>query len=231
MIAVFAAMESELKSLIREASISTQEKWKDVKIYRGGFEGSDVLLAVTGVGKVLTAAAVQKLLSENDCTCCLFIGIAGALNPVYSIGDLIIAQDLAQWDLDATPFSFQRGQIPYTKHRIIATDPDLRKIALSHTPSEASVHVGRLLSGDTFLTRVEKQQREYLRTDLRGDAADMEAASAAFVSRLLDVPFLAYKIISDQIDGGVPKNFSRFIRNASNRLLEFSRHIIGTLSG
>ncbi len=231
MIAVFAAMEMELKSLLRESSITGQEKWKDIRICRASFEGSDVLFAVTGVGKVLTAAAVQKLLSENSCEACLFIGIAGAINPTYQIGDMIIARDLAQWDIDATPFSFQRGQVPYTKHRIIQTDAGLREIALTYTPSESSIHVGRILTGDTFLTRVDKQQREYLRTDLRGDAADMESASAAFVAQLQEVPFLSYKIISDQVDGEVPKNFSRFIRIASNKLLETSRHIIGTLSG
>ena len=231
MIAVFAAMETELKSLLREASISSQDRWKDVKIFRGTFEDSELLFAVTGVGKVLTAAAVQKLLSENECSSCLFIGIAGAINPSYRIGDMIIARDLAQWDLDATSFSFQRGQVPYTKHRIITTDEGLREIALTHSPSESAIHVGRMLTGDTFLTRVDKQQREYLRTDMRGDAADMESASAAFVAQLQGVPFLSYKIISDQLDGAVPKNFSRFIRTASNKLLEISRHIIGTLSG
>ncbi len=230
MIGVFAAMELELKSILKETSIHNQERWKDVKIFRGKFEGSDVLMGVTGVGKVITAAAVQKLLSEYSCSACLFVGIAGAINKTYQIGDMIIARDLAQWDLDATPFSFLRGQVPYTKHRIIKTDQELFQIALSYVPSETTIHEGRLLSGDTFLTRVEKQQREFLRTELAGDAADMEAASAAFVAHLQEVPFLCYKIISDQVDGIVPKNYSRFIRRASEGLLAMSRHIVKTLS-
>lgn len=229
MIAVFAAMELELKSLLRESAVSTQARWKDIKSYRGSFAGADILIASTGVGKVLTAAAIQKLLSEYRCSCCLFIGIAGAINPAYQIGDMIIAKDLAQWDLDATPFSFQRGQIPYTKHRILKTDEDLREIALSYTPLEAAIHLGRILTGDTFLTRVDKQQMEFLRNDLQGDAADMEAASAAFVAYLQETPFLAVKIISDQVDGGVPKNFARFMRHSSDRLLSMVRHIVTTL--
>lgn len=230
MIAIFAAMEIELKSLLRESTVLTQKRWKDLRVFESEFEGTEIIFGVTGVGKSLTAAAVQKFLSEYDCSSCLFIGIAGAINPSYQIGDMVLAKDTAQWDLDATPFSFLRGQIPYTKHRILPSDRGLLEIALSYTPSECAIHVGRMLTGDTFLTRVEKQQRDFLRTELEGDAADMETASAALVAYLQNVPFLAYKVISDQVDGVVPKNFSRFIRRASDRLLELTRHIIRTVS-
>lgn len=57
----------------------------------------------------------------------------------------------------------------------------------------------------------------------------MEGASAAFIAHLYGIPFLAYKIISDQVDGEVPKNFAQFMRKASDRLLELSRHIIKTI--
>jgi adenosylhomocysteine nucleosidase len=229
MIAVFAAMEQEIKSLIRESRILTQERWNDTKIFTAEIEEASVLLTVTGVGKVLTAAAISKLLSDHHCSASLFIGIAGAINESYKIGDMVLAEDFIQWDLDASPFSFKRGQIPYTKHRIIESDRELLNVALNYTPSEAAIHTGRLLSGDTFLTRVDKQQHEFLRTELEGDAADMEAASAALTAKLHQVPFLAVKIISDQVDGGVPRNFAQFIKKTSDRLLAISRYIIRTI--
>jgi adenosylhomocysteine nucleosidase len=230
MIALCAAMELEIKAFSKKFHIINQEQWNHAKIYTASVKDRDVLICSTGVGKVLSAVLTERLLSNYSVSHLLFTGLAGSLNPRYAIGDIVLAADFLQWDFDATAFSFEVGEIPYTGYRIFKSDPSLIEAAESSSPKDFRLHKGRFLTGDTFITGNAKQRNSYLTKELKGDVIDMETAAAGMVAKLHHVPFLGFKLISDRADGESPRHFLRFARKASERLLQFSRCLLDAVS-
>ena len=108
MIAILAAMEAELAVCVGNTKIRETLRWNHAKIWVGDLAGKQVVLAQCGVGKVLSAVTAQKIISDYSCDALLFIGIAGGVNPDYNIGDVLVAEDCAQWDLDTSFLSTSR---------------------------------------------------------------------------------------------------------------------------
>ena len=166
----------------------------------------------------------QRLIDVCKPECILFGGIAGSLNPKYSIGDLVIARDCMQHDLDATRFHFRLGEVPFEGIREIPCDPKLARIALSWDSGETAVHQGRILTGDRFLA--DKSSHRLLIEELGGDAVEMEGAGVGIVSHVNRVPFLLIRVISDKADGDAPTNFKVFLRRAADTLFDVVHHLL-----
>ena len=52
-----------------------------------------MVVCKSGVGKVYAAMTTQWLIQEFQPSAVLFTGVAGALNPSYEVGDIVLAQD------------------------------------------------------------------------------------------------------------------------------------------
>ena len=113
-----------------------------------------LLLVKSGVGKVFAAMVTQKIIDSYQPESILFTGVAGGLNKGYEVGDVIVAHDCIQHDLDATELGFSRGTVPYTNYRFFVTDTRLKSLALN-TIMEHTLHEGRIVTGDQFLTKKE----------------------------------------------------------------------------
>ena len=229
MIAIIGAMNEEINELCNVMSIEKVDQWQGFKFYIGSFENKKVVVTKTGVGKVLSAMLTQKLISVYGPSHILFTGIAGSLNINYKIGDMVIVNDCIQHDMDATAMGFKLGEIPYTKIHIVKCDNNLIKLANKYKNSEFSIHNGRVLTGDQFFTHSGKDSHKYLINELKGDAIEMEGASVGTVSSINETPFLIIRIISDKADGKAPKNFSDFLKIASNQLLGITKFITSNL--
>ena len=62
-----------------------------------------VVVVQCGVGKVNAAMCVQILADLYDVTHIINTGVAGSLNPVLDIGDILVSKDAIQHDMDVTP--------------------------------------------------------------------------------------------------------------------------------
>ena len=154
----------------------------------------------------------------------LFTGVAGALNPSLEIGDTVIARDCIIHDMDATALGFKRGEIPQSPYRVISCDAELVARAAAVKPLSGNVLIGRVLTGDQFVSSVET--RNELRTTLGGDAAEMEGASVGLVATVNRVPFLLIRTISDKADGQAHINFNAFLKFASRNSWHYLRAIV-----
>ncbi len=214
---VLAALAEELTELLSRASIEAVERWHGFTFHRGRLSGKEVVIARTGVGKSLSAMLAQHLIDRYRPQALLFSGIAGALRPQLEIGDMVVARDCLQYDLDARPAGFALGQVPFTDIRIIACDERLREIALSFQPAGYRITEGRILTGDLFLTRADRESHRYLVEELEGTAVEMEGASVGLVATINETPFLLVRVISDRADGAASVDFARFLPEASAR--------------
>jgi nucleoside phosphorylase len=55
----------------------------------------------------------------------------------------------------------------------------------------------------------------YLRSELEGDAVEMEGASVALVARVNELPVVVVRTISDKADTSAKVDFERFLPRAS----------------
>jgi adenosylhomocysteine nucleosidase len=159
-----------------------------------------------------------------------------------NVGDVIVAKELIQHDLDPSPI-FPKYQVPLLGISRFETDAYLRKAAITaakkfvssdisnciDTNNLAKCHItkpvvnqGLIASGDQFISNPDVLAK--LRSDLPDlQCVEMEGASVAQVCCEHKVPFAVIRVISDKADQSAHENFSFFVSNVANH---YSRGII-----
>jgi adenosylhomocysteine nucleosidase len=216
-IGIIGAMQEEIELLHAQLEQATEESHAGIKYYRGKLHGRKAVLCKSGVGKVNAAVCTQVLIDRFGADVVLFTGVAGALDPVLDIGDIVISSSSVQHDMDVTALGFPRGVIPYQETSEFRADEGLVRLA-----SEAGerlfpgrCRIGKVLSGDQFVA-----DREAVRTlheQLGGTCTEMEGAAVAQVCAMNGVPYVVIRSMSDKADGSAHVNFAEFTVEAANR--------------
>ncbi|MEK0419002.1 MAG: 5-methylthioadenosine/S-adenosylhomocysteine nucleosidase [Pseudomonadota bacterium] len=237
-LAVVAALHDELRSLLAHLESPRVEMRGGRTLHLGRLAGQDVVLVLSGIGKVAAAATAALLIDRYGVRSILFTGVAGGLAPDVGVGDVVVADALLQHDLDASPL-FPRWEVPLTGRSRFATDPPRSAVlqsavdevlAASH-PALASfglkatrAHRGLIVSGDRFVSSAAESAalREALPDAL---AVEMEGAAMAQVCSDFGCPLTVLRTISDRADDAAHVDFPRFLREVA---AEFSRDIVLT---
>lgn len=183
--------------------------------YRGMLHGIDTVLVASRIGKVAAAATVAHLILYDQVDFILFIGVAGAVDPALNLGDVVIANQLIQHDMDPRPFS-ALYTIPLLNIIKIDTDPLLNCIALQAVQTflkqlpqalpplalqefdiqQPKAMQGLILTGDQVIS--DAHARNALKVNLpEALCVEMEGASIAQVCYEYEVPFIVIRTISD----------------------------------
>lgn len=226
MIAVLGAMDGEVETIVARLDHDRVHRFGTFAFHIGRLDDVEVIVGKSGVGKARAAMVTQHLIETFSLTTLLFTGLAGSINPDIRIGDTLVGRDSIQHDLDATPLGFARGEIPYEHVRVIASDSRLVERARTVVPASGTVHVGRILTGDQFISRNGLRTMDYLRAELHGDAVEMEGASVASVCAFNGLPFCLIRTISDEANRDAKVDFERFLPTASANSLHFIRALI-----
>ncbi len=227
MIAILGALDGEIETITRALREYTTHRFGTYEFRTGTIDRVEVVVGKSGVGKARAAMVTQYLIDHFPLTKLVFTGLAGSINPDIRIGDTLVATDCLQHDIDASPLGFARGEIPYEGVRVFAADPELVERASQVLPASGRVHRGRILTGDQFIDRNGLQSMNYLRTDLAGDAVEMEGASVASVCSFNGIPFCLVRTISDEANQDAKVDFERFLPVASANSMHFIRALIG----
>jgi len=86
-----APMPSELRPLIREASLRS-EGLRNSRVYRGRVANAMVVATTTGIGTRAAAQAAEHLLDAEPVDHLIVVGIAGGVGPSVAIGDLVVPE-------------------------------------------------------------------------------------------------------------------------------------------
>lgn len=226
MTVVLGALDGEIRELVEAVADRREETWHGHVFHIGTVAESPVVVARSGVGKAYSAAVAQHLIDRYQPERVIFTGVAGALNPAYDIGDIVVARDCMQYDLDATAVGFARGEVPYTGLRELACDPALVRIASSLPTETEGVHVGRILTGDRFVTTADEEEYAFLREELFGDAVEMEGAAVGLVATVNEVPFVVVRTISDRADRETGKRFAKVLPMVARHARTVVRHLL-----
>lgn len=200
MIAILAAMNKELSSLLESMEDVTTVSFASKTFHVGRLGGRFVVLAQSGIGKVNAAMTAAALLSKFDCECLINTGVAGGIAPARP-GDLILADRLVSFDADVTAIDPELvfGQI-YGEPPFYASDPNLvsQAVHLLHQAGERFC-VGTIASGDQFVTRLETL-KNIRQVESNIVACDMEAQAVAQVAYHFHVPFVLLRGVSDIVE-------------------------------
>jgi adenosylhomocysteine nucleosidase len=227
MIGLQLALEAEAASLLEALDGPRTEPRCGRPFTYGRLAGRDVVVAISGIGKV--AAAMTATLLVPEVTALIVVGTSGGLAKTVDPGHVVVATALLQHDLDARPL-FGRWQQPdlglsrfpttpaVTKALLAATDaaiaPGLGEAAAGLGLARPQRQAGLVISGDAFINSHETAWR--LRNDLPDAlACDMESAAAAQVCTSAALPFGVVRTISDRANGKAGVDFARFLAVAA----------------
>lgn len=203
--------------------------------WQGHLHGQTVVAVLSGIGKVAAANTATLLAGRFGVSAIVMTGVAGGLGPGVKVGDVVVARELLQHDMDASPI-FPRHEVPGYGRSRFATDTALtERLARAceatlrdprATLGDAAVsafglqaprtHQGLLVSGDRFVSR--SSESDALRAELPDAlAVDMESAAVAQVCADFGLPFAVVRTISDRADDAAHVDFPRFLTQVASR--------------
>jgi adenosylhomocysteine nucleosidase len=242
--AILSALPEEQSSLVAHLAHSQRLMHAGRAFWLGDLHGRRVVLALSGIGKVAAATTATALIERFGVARIIFTGVAGGVGDGVNVGDVVVAQDYIQHDMDASPL-FPRWEVPGYARSRMACDVGLSALLLeaagacvssagsqfglkpqalstSQTPPHRAHH-GLVASGDRFVCAAEEVQR--MRSALEGAghhvlAVEMEGAAVAQVCHDYGIPFAAARTISDRADDTAHVDFPLFVTTVASRYAE-----------
>ena len=218
-IAIMGAMPEEVEPIVAKLDNMKKSVYAANTYYEGSYNGQEVVVAYSKIGKVFATLTATMLIEKFGCDTLLFSGVAGAISEDLQIGDLIIADGLCQHDLDITAFGHPYGYVPEGEV-CIATDVNLRNTAKSVAQAKGlTLKEGVIATGDQFVA--DAKRKDWIGSEFKADALEMEGASVAVVCSALDVPFFILRAISDSADMDASFNFDAFLESSAKISADF----------
>lgn len=213
------AMPEEVEPIVSALDNVTKILYGANTYYEGTYNGQEVVVAYSKIGKVFATLTATILIEKFACDTLLFSGVAGAISNDLKIGDLIIADGLCQHDLDITAFGHPFGYVPEGEV-CISTDVTLRNVAKEVAKAKGlTLKEGVIATGDQFVHNAER--KNWIGSTFKADALEMEGASVAVVCSSLDVPFFILRAISDSADMDASFNFDEFLESSAKISADF----------
>ena len=230
-IGLIGALPEEVERLHELLADETVTEHVGRRFHTGRLGEQRVTLVQSRIGKVAAAVTASTLIREFAVDAIIFTGVAGALSGDLRVGDVVVASELIQHDLQGPPDVFVRGEIPLLRVIELPTDATLTVAAELAARSfvesgfgglvteealdrlgidRPTVHVGQIATGDEFIHGDLKEVVQSRTPD--AICVDMEGAAVAQVCFEHDgVPLCVIRAISDLASGTASIDFPLFL--------------------
>lgn len=236
-IGIIGAMLEEVNLVKAEMQIEDEVTIGRRQYWSGTLYDKDVVLVFSKCGKVAAATAVTTLIQRFGVGFIIFTGVAGAAAPGLRVGDVVVADNLVQHDMDVCALpGYNKFEIPMLGKSYFEIAPEYSQLAQSSAISyiqnemRREIHaellaefgmdtpqvvVGTVGSGDQFIADKDKIRR--LREDVtRLQCVEMEGAAVAQVCFEHDISYIVVRVISDNADDAAPINFRKFVTETAS---------------
>lgn len=233
---ILAAMHEEITGLLAEMGPHAEKRHIGMRDYTfGRLWGQDVVIVLSRMGKVAAAATTTTLIREFGVNALVFSGVAGGIGKNVKVGDVVVADQLIQHDMDARPL-FPRHEIPLLGRASFPTDRALQQQLIrateqflqedfTHlvTPDSRQtfglqcpqLHIGQIASGDRFVG--EQAMVADLRTQLpHALCVEMEGAAVAQVCYEYGIHCAVLRTVSDRADEAAHVDFGAFLNSVAS---------------
>ena len=192
-IGVIGAFDAEIEKLVELFQL---QKVCDKEIYTGSYQGKDLFIAKSGIGKVNSGAMTQYLIDHYALDYIINSGCAGSLVEKVKLFDIVVSNSVTYHDF--YPVRIRNMSMP--DHGEVMADSYLMDSAERILKDQGQTYfVGMICSGDCFVT--DAVMRDKIYSETKALAVDMESASIGHIARKNGVPFVAIRTISDFADG------------------------------
>jgi len=242
---IISALKEEQQGLVNAMSGPQRHDYAMREFTLGSLWNIDAVCVLSRIGKVAAAMTASILVEKYGVTHIVFTGVAGSGDKLVKVGDIVVAEQLVQHDMDARPL-FPRFEVPLTGLQRFASDA----VLTSHLAGAASdfllegahavltameikqfalqrndMHVGLIASGDQFIgSATHLAGLKQALPDLL--AVEMEGAAVAQVCFELGVPFAVMRTISDNANDEAAVDFMQFVQTVASR---YAFHVVHNL--
>ena len=225
MIGIIGAMKVELEALKTRLQDVSVNRISGVDFYSGKLHGTDVVAAVSGVGKVFAAICAQTMVLKYGVKAIINTGVAGGLSPDLRLGDVAIASQVCQHDMDTSGVGDPKGLISGINKVFIDTDLIwIRKAERAAQKLGICSKTGVIASGDQFVC--DEERKVWIRDFFKAEAVEMEGAAIGQVCFVNEIPFVVIRSISDDASGHAPASYDSFFREAAQRAVALTEEML-----
>ena len=230
-VGIIAAEEEEMLEIKKLMDDIDEQKIYNLNFVCGKVNGKNCVLVKCGVGKVNAARTTQLLIDKFEVNCVINVGSAGAVNPELQIEDIVIANELIQYDFYITQIgNYEKGEICEIG-KYFKSDKKLIELC-EQTIDEMSneninIKIGRVGTADLFCADPQKDAE--IREEFEVECVEMEGAAIAQVCMLDNIPFLVIRGISDTPNGNNKIDFHTYLVHASKRAGEILYRLVSKL--
>ena len=231
-LAIVSAMHEELAAVLALMADAQKQTVAGRQFALGHLHGHEVVVVLSRIGKVAAATTATVLLERFGVSQMLFTGVAGGLATQARVGDVVVATEFLQHDMDASPL-FPTYEVPLYGVSHFKTDAALTaelgqaadtvlQRGLMDAPTrqafgmqQAQTHRGLVVSGDRFVA-TSAESRSLQNALPQALAVEMEGAAVAQVCHDYGIPFAAMRTISDRADDAAHADFLKFVTQVAS---------------
>ncbi|MBQ7986470.1 MAG: 5'-methylthioadenosine/adenosylhomocysteine nucleosidase [Clostridia bacterium] len=214
MIGIIGAMDIEVEKIKGFLTDISTETISGVNFVRGKFDGKDIVVAKCGVGKVFAGLCAEAMILKYAPELIINVGVAGCLDETLKIGDIVIADNVCQHDMDTSPLGDPIGML--SDINIIKFPADKKACELfADCAKELCLpySIGTIASGDQFVSSADK--KKFITDNFGAKSCEMEGGAIGHVCYVNNVPFAVLRAMSDGADDGAKMDFPTFAKMAA----------------
>ena len=214
-IGILGAMDSEVEALISRLEGRVTETVGGISFNTGLLEGKRVAIAKCGIGKVFAALAAEAMIITYAPSLLINTGVGGALASGISVCDVVVADKLAQHDMDTSALGDPKGLI--SGINVIYFETDRRAVGIvaeACAELDVNCHTGTIASGDVFVST--SAQKNAIRAEFGASVCEMEGAAIAQVAYVNNTPCCVIRAVSDSADEGSSMDYMQFLPIAAS---------------
>ncbi|SIS36738.1 5'-methylthioadenosine/adenosylhomocysteine nucleosidase [Salimicrobium flavidum] len=224
-VGIIGAMDQEIAYLKNAMVIEEERSVAGQTFTKGRLNDRDVVLLLSGIGKVNAAMSTTILHEEFDVEYVINTGSAGGFDQTLEVGNVVVSDAVLHHDVNVTAFGYVHGQIPGMPEQY-PSDESLSKAALDYLESSGiGGKRGIIASGDTFMQEKEKVS-EVRRRFPELIAVEMEAAAVAQVCYKYGTPFVVIRALSDIAGKESSISFEQFLEQAAKNATEIIKKLV-----
>ena len=227
-LALLSAMPQEIGETKKHLRNIKEYKFGDLNVSTGVWdhplkkEPIFISLAWSGWGKVSSSRAITRIISLSEknspIDLILFAGVAGGISKNLNQWDIIIAKELVQYDMDASPL-YKKYEIPslnkiYLKADRVWSEKIFTLLKNKVTPLKTNFFNETFFeligTADRFIS--DKDDVNQLVDSFPNIlAVEMEGAAVAQVAIQENIPFVIIRVISDNANEDSEIDFNKFL--------------------
>ncbi|MCH5317597.1 MAG: 5'-methylthioadenosine/adenosylhomocysteine nucleosidase [Eubacterium sp.] len=216
MLGIIGAMDVEIDAVKKKIENSVVTKLAGCEFVCGFIDSVMVCVACCNPGKVNAALCTQAMIDNYDIDSIINLGVGCSLSSDVAVKNIVIAENVCQYDIDITALGEPRGYINGLNEIKIETNKEISdKLARAAVSSGEKIRRGTVASGDTFIASGDL--KTMINEHFGAICGEMEGGAIGHVCRANGIPFAVLRTVSDGGDENAQLDYPTFKKIAAEK--------------